>query len=65
MNKTTTENSIILGVLTRFQVAELFHVSVRTIDNWTKQGILKSTKLGGKVLYLKQEILKALQVNHQ
>ena len=64
MNKTTTETSATLEVLTRFQAADFFHVSVRTIDNWTKEGLLKATKVGGKVYYLKQEILNTLQVNH-
>ena len=47
--------------LTRKDVAELLHVTRQTVINYTKKGLLKSYKLGRRVLYLKDEVLAVIK----
>lgn len=47
--------------LTRKDVAELLHVTTQTVINYTKNGLLKSYKLGRRVLYLKDEVLAIIK----
>lgn len=47
--------------LTRKDVAELLHVTTQTVINYTKKGLLKSYKLGRRVLYLKDEVLAVIK----
>ena len=47
--------------LTRKDVAELLHVTTQTVINYTKNGLLKSYKLGRRVLYLKDEVLAVIK----
>ncbi len=46
--------------LTRQQVAEMFSVDISTVHNWTKKGILIAYQIGGRVLYLRKEVEKAI-----
>ncbi|WP_160136253.1 helix-turn-helix domain-containing protein [Chryseobacterium sp. c4a] len=49
-------------VYTRVETAELLNVSVTTLHNWNKQGILKpSAKVGKRVYYSKDEVLSRLR----
>ena len=48
-------------ILTRKDVAELLHVTRQTVINYTKKGLLKSYKLGRRVLYLKDEVLAVIK----
>lgn len=43
-------------LLTRKETAKFFDVTVRTITNWTSQGIITPTKVGGKVFFLKSDL---------
>lgn len=45
--------------LTRQEAAELLNVSIGTIDNWSKRGILKKYARGGRIYFIKDEILKS------
>ena len=47
--------------LTRKDVAELLHVTTQTVINYPKNGLLKSYKLGRRVLYLKDEVLAVIK----
>jgi hypothetical protein len=40
-----------LTMYTRHQAAALYHASPSWVDRATKQGLIKSTRIGGKVLY--------------
>lgn len=47
---------------TRDETAELLDVSLTTLHNWNKQGILKpSAKVGKRVYYSKDEVLSRLK----
>lgn len=46
---------------TREQVSKMFNVDNSTLHNWNKTGVLKSNKLGGKVVYKLSEIEKAIK----
>lgn len=43
-------------LLTRNETASLFGISLVTLNKWSKLGILKSYKIGGKVLYKQSEL---------
>lgn len=43
-------------LLTRNETASLFGISLVTLNKWSKLGILKSYKVGGKVLYKLSEL---------
>lgn len=47
-------------IMTRHDVADLFSVSLVTIHDWNKKGILKPYKLGNRTYYLYSEILETL-----
>ncbi len=46
--------------LTRKEVAKAFRVSLVTLSDWSKHGKIKSYKIGGRVLYRKDEVEAAL-----
>jgi len=48
--------------LNRFEVAEMLKISLPTLNNWSKSGILQSYRIGNRVLYKPDEIEKAVQV---
>lgn len=45
---------------TRREVAKLFKISLVTVHDWTKKGILQAYKIGNKVYYKRLEVEKAL-----
>ena len=47
--------------LTRKQVAELLQISLVTLHNWTKKGILTGYRISNKRLYKKSEIIDAIK----
>ena len=47
--------------LTRQQVAKYLHLSLTTLDTYTKEGLLTNYKIGHRVLYKKSEINSSLQ----
>ncbi len=50
-----------METLNRREVAELLHVTTQTVINYTKKGILKSYKVGRRVLYLKEEVVAVIK----
>jgi excisionase family DNA binding protein len=46
--------------ITRKEVAKLLKISLATLNDWTKQKIVQSYKIGNRVLYKEQEILAAV-----
>jgi len=48
-------------VLTRTEIARLFHVTLPTIHAWMNAGILPFHRMGGRVYFKKAEVLKAMK----
>lgn len=48
-------------LLTRKEVCTLLQVSLVTVHNWTKQGILNPYRIGNKLRFKESEVLEALQ----
>ena len=49
------------GYLSRDEVADLLKISLPTLNQWSKQGMIKSYKIGNRVLYKKDEIETAVE----
>jgi hypothetical protein len=47
--------------LNRFEVVELLKISLPTLNNWSKSGIVQSYRIGNRVLYKLEEIEDAIQ----
>jgi excisionase family DNA binding protein len=45
-----------VSYLSRSEVAELLKISLPTLNEWSKRGILQSYRIGSRVLYKKEEI---------
>ena len=48
-------------LLTRQETADLLSVSLVTLWDWDKKGLIPSYRIGNKVRYKKSEVLAALQ----
>lgn len=46
--------------MTRKEVATFFKVSIVTVHNWTKEGLLPSYRMGSRVYYRSDEVEEAL-----
>lgn len=46
--------------LTRNEVAEMLHIDLSTVYNWTKKGKLLSYGIGGRVYYKREEVDNAI-----
>jgi hypothetical protein len=42
--------------LTRVDVSKALNVTVQTLNNWRKEGVLIPLKIGGRVLYKKEDV---------
>ena len=42
--------------LTRNEVSKVLNVTVQTLNNWRKEGVLNPLKIGGRVLYIKEDV---------
>lgn len=51
--------------LTRKEVSELLGVSLVTLHKWDKKGILKPSRIGRRVRYLKSDILNSLNKENE
>lgn len=58
VQKTIDKNATYLN---RFEVADLLRISLPTLANWTKEGILQSYRIGKRVLYRIDEVNSSLQ----
>lgn len=50
-----------ISYLNRFEVVKLLRISLPTLSNWTKAGILQSYRIGNRVLFREDEIISSLQ----
>ena len=50
-------------MLSREEVAQILGVDLSTLHRWNKNGVLKATRVGGKVLYSTQTVQQML--NHK
>lgn len=48
--------------MTREEVSELCNVSFVTLHNWEKRKYLQSRKIGGRVLYLREDVYQKLKM---
>ena len=46
--------------LTVKDVANLFHISIATVNNWKREGILVAHQIGGKIFFKRTEIENSL-----
>ena len=53
---TKSENSDNHDYLSRKEVAKLLKISLTTLNDWSKQGIVQSYRIGNRVLYKRNEI---------
>ncbi len=42
--------------LTRIEVSKVLNVTVQTLNNWRREGVLNPIKIGGRVLYRKEDV---------
>jgi hypothetical protein len=47
-------------LMTRDEVSQLLNVSLVTLHNWEKKKVLISKKVGGRVLYLREDVYAKL-----
>ena len=63
-NETITRNSVkekdLTVYLTRGEVAKQLQISLPTLHNYSKEGFIKSYRIGGKVRFKAEDIEKAL-----
>lgn len=48
--------------LTKKGAAEFLGICYRTIERWQRQGYIKCTRIGGRVYYMKTELLRIAQL---
>jgi excisionase family DNA binding protein len=56
----TVIESKVAAVLTRQEAAKILNVSLPTLHFWTKEGIVKGTRVGSRVRYRMTDIEAAL-----
>jgi excisionase family DNA binding protein len=49
------------GYITRNQVCKLLHITLPTVHSWMKSGKLKAYHVGGRTLFLENEVLQAVK----
>ena len=47
--------------ISRKDTAQLLNISLVTLSTWTKKSLLKSYKIGSRVLYKKSEVIESLR----
>ena len=47
--------------LTRAEVADLLRISLPTLNDYTKTGVIKGYRINGRVLYKRDEVEKSLE----
>jgi excisionase family DNA binding protein len=61
-NSSSKEEAKSQPYLNRFEVAELLKISLPTLNNWSKSGIIQSYRIGNRILYKADEIDQAIKV---
>lgn len=47
--------------ITRAQVVEILGISLPTLNDWTKRGVIPALRIGSRVRYKKQDVYQALK----
>ena len=47
--------------LSRRQLSELLDVDLSTLHRWSRSGVLPSHRIGGKILYIREDVESALK----
>jgi excisionase family DNA binding protein len=50
-----------LGILTRAETAKALGITLSTLHDWTKNGIIQGTRIGTRVRYRQSDVENALQ----
>jgi excisionase family DNA binding protein len=58
------ENEPTTEFITRKQTAELLGISLVTLHDWTKKGIIKGYRINTRIRYKKSEVLEAVKQIH-
>lgn len=59
-NPISSQEKTATKFLTRYQVADKYHITLPTIKAWTLQGKIKGYRIGRRVLFKETEIDKAV-----
>jgi excisionase family DNA binding protein len=54
-------NNNLPSLITRKETSKLLNVSLTTLSNWSRKGILPATKVGTRIRYRKEDIVLALK----
>lgn len=57
----TTKKQTEITYLSTSEICDLLRISRRTLEHYAKAGLVRPRKLGGKLFYAKEEILKTLE----
>ena len=57
------ESNDMAKLYTRKEVASIFKINIRTVDQWRRSGKLKGLKLARRVMRFTEEEIKALMNN--
>jgi excisionase family DNA binding protein len=49
------------NLLSRSEVARMLRVSLATLNDWSKRGLIQSYRIGNRILYKQEEIVCALE----
>ena len=52
------------GLLTRKEVAELFNITLTTLNKWRRYKLIKAYRIGGAIRFKKTEVMDALSGNN-
>ena len=47
--------------MTRQEVADFFQISLVTVHDWTKKGILSGYRIGHRIRYKRSDIVKSIE----
>lgn len=61
INKLPENTSVGPKYLSRQEVSEILKISLPTLNDWSKRGVLKQYKIGNRVLYRKDEVESAIE----
>jgi len=60
LQATNKTPSTLPDLLTRQETAKLFKISLVCLNDWSKKGLLQSYRIGGRVMYRRDEVLNSL-----
>jgi excisionase family DNA binding protein len=59
------ENTEVIKLLKKPEVAEMFQVTERTIEIWVRDGLLPAFRIGRSVRFDREEIMKHMRARQQ